>query len=82
MRIDVFEVARQRSIKGNCCVKVFQGEYYYKGYFMSKDGYPEYPWNYGIDRLVDYSCAKTKKECMQNIDLMLQQNTASARNEQ
>lgn len=58
--------AYRKSIKKQTCVKVHAGMYYYKGYEISNDGGSEYPWNWGIEY---YFPAKSKKECMKQIDL-------------
>lgn len=68
------EVARthkktyEKSLKCNHAVRLFEGEYYYKGFNISKDGGKEYPWNYGSPSELEHGSARTKKEAMQNID--------------
>lgn len=69
------EKARKQSLKEDRCVKVHQGEYYYKGFNVSNDGGTECPWNYTIENergyTVHHGYASTKKECISNIDILL-----------
>ena len=64
------KAAYQRSIRCQCCVKVHAGAYYYRGYEISNDGGREYPWNWGIndEKTENYFPAKSKKECIDQID--------------
>ena len=61
-------IAYEKSIAETRCVKVHAGSYYYKGFHIYDvyDGY--YPWNW--QEVCDTSCvpARTKKECILNID--------------
>lgn len=75
--------AYEKSIKEQRCVKVHAGEYYYKGYEISNDGGYEYHWNWtrytsaeymdtrGYTASDEHFAAKSKQECMKQIDFDL-----------
>ncbi len=63
-----------KSIEQMACFRVHRGYYYYKGYFMSFSEDTEC-WSYGADQLIDYECAKTMKECKNDIDWLTKGKT-------
>lgn len=65
--------AYEKSLKCDHAVKVHDGEYYYKGYQISKDGGRDYPWNYGRPDEISHEAAQTKKEAMETINFIINQ---------
>lgn len=65
------KAAYEKSLKSGHAVKVTEGEYYYRGYNISKDGGRECPWNYGKPDEISHESTATKKEAMETIDCIL-----------
>lgn len=63
--------ACERSIKKQCCIKVFSGYYYYKGYSISRSGTKPYEWNWKTLGDVYTMPEYTKAACIEAIDMML-----------
>lgn len=65
------KAAYEKSLKSDHAVKVHEGEYYYRGFNISKDGGRDYPWNYGRPSEISHESAVTKREAMETIDYIL-----------
>lgn len=65
--------AYNKSLTSKHAVKVFSGSYFYRGYELTKDGGSECPWNYNRPEDNDFNreYAETKKQAMENIDSIL-----------
>ena len=80
------KAAYEKSLKSNRPIKVHAGSYYYKGYAITNDGGAFYPWNWKeytsnetMDKMgwianEEVYPAKTKEECITQIDLYTEDN--------
>jgi hypothetical protein len=69
--------AYEKSLNCNHAVKVHSGQYYYKGFEVSKDGGRECPWNYCKVGADDFfrEAAETKKLALEYIDCIIKDET-------
>ena len=66
--------ACERSIKKKGCSKVFDGAYYYKGFYLYRNGNKHMGWSWNTidDRFT--MRASTKKECIEYIECHINHN--------
>jgi len=66
--------ACEKSIKKQGCAKVFEGAYYYKGFYLYRNGSKPLGWTWNTidDRFT--MKASTKKECIEYIECHINHN--------
>ena len=68
------KAACEKSVAEGRCVKVFEGAYYYKGFYIFRNNDKQLKWSWRDLRDVNTLRESTKRECIQMVECLLNHN--------